>query len=258
MNRKIAAIGLALSMVLVAGSAPTVVAAEGVVLSDSIAPGVDRTAASFGTATVTVPPGTYVTYLVRTDASLAGQAVEIWTTTAAGAWHLTSTRLVGSDGIVRYFARVSAWTGFWAKYAGDAGHSAAVSHGRAAGASATGASAVSLACDDFTGVAGTGGTSHLAATVPVRVGSRLTVTLCANASTGFAWETPAFDRSLLRLTSHRVIPPPTALPGAAGSDRWTFTVLRTGTTTLRFAYSRPWAGGEKGIWTVTLTIRSIA
>lgn len=257
MNRKIVAIGLALSIVLVAGSVPTVAAAEGVVLSDSIAPGVDRTAASFGTATVTVPPGAYVTYLVRTDVSLAGQAVEIWTTTAGGAWHLTSTRLVGSDGIARYFARVSAWTGFWAKYPGDAGHSAAVSHGRAAGASATGASAVSLACDDFTSV-GTGGTGQLAATVPVRVGSRLTVTLCANASTGFAWEAPTFDRSLLRLTSHRAAPPTTALPGAAGSDRWTFTVLRTGTTTLRFAYSRPWAGGEKGIWTVTLTIRSIA
>jgi predicted secreted protein len=44
------------------------------------------------------------------------------------------------------------------------------------------------------------------------------------------------------------------LTGAAGKDVWVFNTLKAGTTTVTFDYSRPWQGGEKREWTVTLNI----
>ena len=95
-----------------------------VTVTDGIAPGVNRGTTGFGTASVVVPAGTYVTFLAQTDKALAGQVVEIWTKTKTTDWAITTKRLVAADGTVHYYARVSAWTGFWAKYA------SAVSHGR--------------------------------------------------------------------------------------------------------------------------------
>jgi len=42
--------------------------------------------------------------------------------------------------------------------------------------------------------------------------------------------------------------------GASGKDVWTFKSLKKGTTIISFDYSRPWEGGEKGEWTVELTV----
>lgn len=54
------------------------------------------------------------------------QTVEIWRRQKNGPWVLLTTRLVASDGTVHYYARISAWTAFWAKLDG------VVSHGRIA------------------------------------------------------------------------------------------------------------------------------
>jgi uncharacterized repeat protein (TIGR01451 family) len=96
------------------------------VMSDSIAPGVNRGTSGFGSTSVVLAKPGYVTYLIKLEPALAGQAVEIWTRSKTGAWVKTTTRLVAADGTIHYFRRISAWTAFWAKL-GDAS-----SHGRIA------------------------------------------------------------------------------------------------------------------------------
>ncbi len=100
--------------VTAAGAAP--------VLTDGIAPGLDRGTSGFGTGSVSLAKPGYVTYLVQLDPSFAGQAVTIWTRTRAGAWTAVTTRLVGADGTVHYYLRINAWTGFWAMLDGAASH----------------------------------------------------------------------------------------------------------------------------------------
>jgi uncharacterized repeat protein (TIGR01451 family) len=103
-------------------SAVTTVTAGPPVLTDAIAPGVNRGSSGFGTSSVILDQPGYVTFLVRLDPSLAGQKVELWTRTKTGAWVLTTSRLVAADGTVHYYRRISAWTGIWAKLADGASH----------------------------------------------------------------------------------------------------------------------------------------
>jgi len=42
--------------------------------------------------------------------------------------------------------------------------------------------------------------------------------------------------------------------GAPGAQVWTFKALKKGATTVSLDYSRPWEGGEKGVWTFELTV----
>ena len=81
---------------------------------------------------LTVKKGTYVTYLVTTSPSLAGKKVQIWmkTGSASKPWKLTKTVTVASDGTVRYYAKVTAYTGFQARWAGDKTYPAVRSEGR--------------------------------------------------------------------------------------------------------------------------------
>lgn len=96
-----------------------------------IAPGVNRTDGGFGTASVVVPAGESVTFLVRTDASFAGRAIQIWTRSRTADWSAATTRLVDAHGALRYFARVTEWTAFRA-VAFEGGVRLAASHGRIA------------------------------------------------------------------------------------------------------------------------------
>jgi len=227
----------------------------GPTLTDSIAPGVNRGTTGFGTSTGSVPKGTYVTYLVRTDPSLAGRAVQIWTRTAAGAWKLAASRNVASDGTAHYYARVSAQTGFLAKWAGDDAYVASSAHGRSATVSATGETRFTITCDEFAAAQDpVSGKSPLGREAWVRVGSTVTFTLCSNASTGFSWGTLKYDHAALALTKRLSSPPKTPMPGAAGTERWTFKVLRATTSSVSVQYSRPWAGGEKSVWSLTLKV----
>jgi hypothetical protein len=103
----------------------------GPVLGDTIAAGKKTTGTiGFKTAPITVAKGTVVTYLVTTSPSLAGQDVQIWTKAKGKAWKLAATRKVGTDGSVRYYAKVSAWTGFLAKWPGDDTYVASQASGR--------------------------------------------------------------------------------------------------------------------------------
>jgi inhibitor of cysteine peptidase len=112
---------------------------------------------------------------------------------------------------------------------------------------------VAVSCDQLAAAADASGRSFVARPVAARIGSDIVVTLCSNASTGFAWETPVYDRAALRLVRVESTPPGTGLVGAAGTQTWTFRALTPGSHRVLFTYSRPWAGGEKGLWRFALT-----
>jgi len=48
------------------------------------------------------------------------------------------------------------------------------------------------------------------------------------------------------------------MPGAAGTETFSFSVIGTGSTEVRFTYSQPWTGGTKAARTVSLGIRTFA
>src|SRR4051794_30205289 len=85
---------------LAAGAASATPAVQ--TLTDGIAPGVNATTSGFGTATAIAPAGYYVTYLVQSDPSLAGKAIEIWTRGAGSDWSRLTVRTADARGNVNY------------------------------------------------------------------------------------------------------------------------------------------------------------
>jgi hypothetical protein len=105
----------------------------GPVLADSVAAGRRTTGTGgFAEAPITVKKGSLVTYLVATNPSLAGRSVQIWTKTGSASrpWKLTNTVRVASDGSIRYYARVTTFTGFQARWVGDRVYVASAADGR--------------------------------------------------------------------------------------------------------------------------------
>jgi predicted secreted protein len=107
-------------------------------------------------------------------------------------------------------------------------------------------------CDQFRSTQAVEQTSEIAP------GSDVTVLLCSNPSTGFAWADPQLgDTSVVRLVDRSYQAPGSAtLPvvGAAGGEVLTFRAVAAGTTTVSIRYSQPWAGGTEGEWTYRLSI----
>jgi inhibitor of cysteine peptidase len=98
---------------------------------------------------------------------------------------------------------------------------------------------------------------HITRQIEIVQGGTLTLVLASNASTGFSWNEQAqiADKKVLEQTGHQnVAPTNTSVVGAAGQEKWTFKALAKGTTTVAVAYSQPWNGGQKGVWTVDLTV----
>lgn len=101
------------------------------------------------------------------------------------------------------------------------------------------------------------GPAHKAKEIALAPGEKLIVDLGSNPTTGYSWvEKPAnSDSAVLKLVKHERVGPKQPRIGAGGSQVWTFEALKAGTATLVFAYSRPWEGGEKGTWTLKLTVK---
>ena len=114
---------------------------------------------------------------------------------------------------------------------------------------------VEVSCDDFIKE------EHISKGVEVNVGDSFTAILCSNPSTGFQWSEAATisDQTVLEQTAHKMVPPEDSgggspAPGTPSQEEWTFKALKKGTSTVSMEYSRPWEGGEKGVWTFNLTI----
>lgn len=114
---------------------------------------------------------------------------------------------------------------------------------------------LTISCDDFaTGGQGASG-APVERTVTVTPGESFRITLCSNASTGFSWQSPAIAGSAdVSLIDHQVLPASGAVPGAAGSEGFTFRAASAGTATIDFVYSQPWEGGEQGAWKATVSV----
>jgi predicted secreted protein len=50
------------------------------------------------------------------------------------------------------------------------------------------------------------------------------------------------------------VAPAEPMPGAAGSQVLTIAADSEGTAVISASYDRPWEGGEKGAWTLALTV----
>lgn len=99
-------------------------------------------------------------------------------------------------------------------------------------------------------------TPHITDEIEFPANKGVTVRLCSNQSTGFQWNEQAVigDTSVVEQTEHGYTPPSGNTPGAAGTEKFVFMGVSPGTTTITLEYSQPWDGGEKAVWTCTLTI----
>ena len=128
---------------------------------------------------------------------------------------------------------------------------AAVGCSPAVGASPADETNVEVSVDEFMDA------NHIVKTVEVSEGGVLTVSLGSNPSTGFSWTEDALIDSpavVQQTACEYVAPEAQGLVGASGSQVWTFDALEKGTTSLSMEYGRPWEGGEKGVWTLELTV----
>lgn len=110
---------------------------------------------------------------------------------------------------------------------------------------------VEVSCDDFI----TQG-SNVAEEIEIDGWSDLlTVSLCSNPTTGFKWElTEVTDEEVLVYNDNEYIAPEAeGVEGAAGTEVWTFKVLKAGSSNITMEYSRSWEGGEEAEWTFILT-----
>jgi len=89
--------------------------------------------------------------------------------------------------------------------------------------------------------------------VTIDTGKSFTITVPSNASTGFQWTGAVPSDSPVQLVDHKYVEGQ-AMPGAAGTEVWTFKAQRAGTCAILLEYSRPWEGGEKAIRTLTIDV----
>jgi inhibitor of cysteine peptidase len=97
---------------------------------------------------------------------------------------------------------------------------------------------------------------HVTKTAELTYPGSLIVTLGSNPTTGFQWAVnPTIgDPAVIQQYEHNFVSATSTAAGAPGKDVWTFKPLKAGTTVISFDYSRPWEGGEKGQWTLELTV----
>jgi inhibitor of cysteine peptidase len=81
--------------------------------------------------------------------------------------------------------------------------------------------------------------STITQNVTLGVGNTLKVQLGSNYTTPYRWmpDTKIADPGVMQQTSHQYVAPSTDALGAPGSEVWTFTALKSGTTTISTNYS---------------------
>ena len=91
--------------------------------------------------------------------------------------------------------------------------------------------------------------------VTVNVGGRVYVSLFGNSSTGYTWEITELDEAILEHTG-TTYRPDCVMPGCGETERWQFTALSSGTTTLRMIYHRSWEEEEpSNTFELTVVVR---
>ena len=112
---------------------------------------------------------------------------------------------------------------------------------------------VPVPCEEFSAQAGE--QIKVSRAVTIASGDNVVLRLCANPSTGFAWGEASFSApSVVIERSREFVPPAIVMPGSAGLEQWTFEAARAGACSIQLSYSRPWNGGEKGVWLFELDV----
>ncbi|NLM30297.1 MAG: protease inhibitor I42 family protein [Methanomicrobiales archaeon] len=93
------------------------------------------------------------------------------------------------------------------------------------------------------------------ADVTLPAGSKITISLAENPTTGYEWNITS-SRGL-QYVSDVFIPPDTGLVGAGGMHTWQYITPESGTAEFSAIYWRPWAGvtGDETAFKVTFTIK---
>jgi inhibitor of cysteine peptidase len=91
------------------------------------------------------------------------------------------------------------------------------------------------------------------------VGNTLTVRLGSNYSTPYRWtiDTKIGDPTIVKQTRHEFVQPTSDALGAPGTEVWTFSALKPGTTTISTSYNRI-VGKDPNpacTYTATVTVR---
>ena len=113
---------------------------------------------------------------------------------------------------------------------------------------------IELTTDDFMAE------NHITRNVEIISPGSLIVSLGANPTTGFQWSEAAevSAPSVIKQVEHNYVEPQASgeepAVGAPGKDVWVFDSQQAGDGTIKMSYSRPWEGGEKGEWTLTINV----
>jgi inhibitor of cysteine peptidase len=107
---------------------------------------------------------------------------------------------------------------------------------------------VEISCDEF------GESNHRSGEFEVEVGDKIRVELCSDQTTGFQWDYEMTVENVLREEDHDFEEPEGDVPGAAGTELWTFEAVAAGTTVVQMEYSQPSEGGLKSEWTYNMTV----
>ena len=114
----------------------------------------------------------------------------------------------------------------------------------------TGNYAVNLTLEDFSAA------NNIVKDITVNYPGSFAVKLGSNASTGYAWGVPVINDSTVlgQGSTQTETPKDTNVVGAAGAQIFNFKTLKAGTTSITLSYGRPWEGGEKDTYTLTINI----
>jgi inhibitor of cysteine peptidase len=108
---------------------------------------------------------------------------------------------------------------------------------------------VSVSCDAFTS------NPAVTETVTVASGTPVALSLCSNPTTGYRWSEPVSSDPAVASASGWVYSAPASdALGASGTEDLTIDSHAAGSAVITTSYDRPWEGGEKGAWTVQLTV----
>ncbi len=102
--------------------------------------------------------------------------------------------------------------------------------------------------------------NHMTRNIELIWPGSLIVRLYSNPTTGFQWTESAniSSNAVIIQESHVFVPPQAQsgapVAGAGGKEVWVFNTVKEGTSTIKMSYNRPWEGGEKNVWTLTLNL----
>lgn len=98
--------------------------------------------------------------------------------------------------------------------------------------------------------------NHISQNVELTRPGSLIVSLGSNPATGFEWsDAQISDNSIVAEQSFVYVPSQVEdVVGAPGKNVWVFDSQSPGTSTINMSYSRPWEGGEKDQWTLTINV----